>query len=984
MSLDLEPPSCNNTNTGETKCVDYLQVSRGGGDFGFLEVCGNVTPVSLRSQLDSGTVEVILRTSEDGRFPGFSAAVVCVSTALLQGLDDGGTSLPRIDGSGVSAKLDQFNSRVRRQVEYVHRVRRSTEEQARSLACSVDDVNIPFDAGITYNNKVVSIVDMATMNVIRRLPAPINKLTILDNSGSQQEFYREAPLTNSTVMIFPGPGPLTRAGVFVFFTSVTTIPELGNISPQLVIPSGQDADVTASLLAGHVSQASNGQIECNYTDNKILLALLNRHIVNPVLETVIDVVLNCTNREQPGKIEQIAASIPLDFQFSQEVISGAEENGTVCVCVEIVTDIFLPRNVEIRVFTQDGNATEPGDYTAVNATVTFISGTVCDGPGSEMCIDIDIVSDDNLVEFFDEVFLVTAQSLDPNVNVINNTTVIIVDSDALDVQFSQEVISGAEENGTVRVCVEIVTDIFLPRNVEIRVFTQDGNATEPGDYTAVNATVTFFSGTGLGSEMCIDIDIVSEDNLVEFDEVFLVTAQSLNPNVNVINNTTVIIIDSDALDVQFSQEVISGAEENGTVRVCVEIVTDIFLPINVEIRVFTQDGNATEPGDYTAVNATVTFVSGTGPGSEMCIDIDIVSDDDLVEFDEVFLVTAQSLDPNVNVINNITVIIVNSDEPVFRFTQGVVTACESEGVAMVFGIELVSSTLAIPIDITIEMDNVLNTLTFPSGSVPNSNTTLNLITTLNGTNRILLAMATVTPLGSFQFNMNSATVALFTNDSEPVLYCTSFVRGASSDDGFVGVNLQNGPFRFLEQNYTSIFVSSNGYVSLSAAFTIFSPRVLPLVSSNPPVLAPFWSDSDPSAGGLVLYAETQDSMLLTRAANEVSTAFPGQPTFTPMSLFIATWLQVPPFDDPEVNTFQVVMASDGQRSFVLFLYDDIQGTNGGRALAGINGGDGVRSVTVPGSLSLSIMNIMTTSNVGRPGVWMFRVDTSAIIDPSEP
>ena len=85
---------------------------------------------------------------------------------------------------------------------------------------------------------------------------------------------------------------------------------------------------------------------------------------------------------------------------------------------------------------------------------------------------------------------------------------------------------------------------------------------------------------------------------------------------------------------------------------------------------------------------------------------------------------------------------------------------------MVFGIELVSGILAIPIDITIEIDNVLNTLTFPSGSVPNSNTTLNLITTLNGTNRILLAMATVTPLGSFQFNMNSATVALFTNDSE--------------------------------------------------------------------------------------------------------------------------------------------------------------------------------------------------------------------------
>ena len=42
---------------------------------------------------------------------------------------------------------------------------------------------------------------------------------------------------------------------------------------------------------------------------------------------------------------------------------------------------------------------------------------------------------------------------------------------------------------------------------------------------------------------------------------------------------------------------------------------------------------------------------------------------------------------------------------------------------------------------------------------------------------------------------------------EPVLYCTSFVRGSSSDDGTTEVDLQNGPFRFLEQNYTSIFVS---------------------------------------------------------------------------------------------------------------------------------------------------------------------------------
>ncbi len=138
--------------------MDYLQVSRGGGDFGFLEVCGDVIPSSLQSQLDSGeiiphpptiplttitagTVEVVMRTSDMRRFPGFSAAVVCASNKLLRRLD-GGTSLTA--------------SRV------------TTVDEAKSLAGSVDEVNIPFDAGITYINKVVSIVDVDTMKVIRR------------------------------------------------------------------------------------------------------------------------------------------------------------------------------------------------------------------------------------------------------------------------------------------------------------------------------------------------------------------------------------------------------------------------------------------------------------------------------------------------------------------------------------------------------------------------------------------------------------------------------------------------------------------------------------------------------------------------------------------------------------------------------------------------------------------------------------------------
>ena len=58
----------------------------------------------------------------------------------------------------------------------------------------------------------------------------------------------------------------------------------------------------------------------------------------------------------------------------------------------------------------------------------------------------------------------------------------------------------------------------------------------------------------------------------------------------------------------------------------------------------------------------------------------------------------------------------------------------------------------------------------------------------------------------------------------------------------------------------------------------------------------------------------------------------------------------------------------------MFLYADIQwtGFNAG-ALAGIDAGDGFNHVTIPGSQTSNILNIEETSNIGVPGVWMFKV-----------
>ena len=57
------------------------------------------------------------------------------------------------------------------------------------------------------------------------------------------------------------------------------------------------------------------------------------------------------------------------------------------------------------------------------------------------------------------------------------------------------------------------------------------------------------------------------------------------------------------------------------------------------------------------------------------------------------------------------------------------------------------------------------------------------------------------------------------------------------------------------------------------------------------------------------------------------------------------------------------------------MYDDIQWPtpDDDEALAGINAGDGINHITVPGSLTTNISDIEETSNIDVPGIWVFRV-----------
>uniref|UniRef100_A0A8C2B612 Sushi, nidogen and EGF-like domains 1 n=1 Tax=Cyprinus carpio TaxID=7962 RepID=A0A8C2B612_CYPCA len=93
-----------------------------------------------------------------------------------------------------------------------------------------------------------------------------------------------------------------------------------------------------------------------------------------------------------------------------------------------------------------------------------------------------------------------------------------------------------------------------------------------------------------------------------------------------------------------------------------------------------------------------------------------------------------------------------------------------------------------------------------------------------------------------------------------------------------------------------------------------------------------------------------------------------------------------------VNTFQVVLITDGELSFTIFHYHniswttgmhatsggDLAGLGGIAAQAGFNAGDGRRYFNIPGSRTDDIVEVETTTNVGYPGRWVFRIDDSQV------
>jgi len=203
------------------------------------------------------------------------------------------------------------------------------------------------------------------------------------------------------------------------------------------------------------------------------------------------------------------------------------------------------------------------------------------------------------------------------------------------------------------------------------------------------------------------------------------------------------------------------------------------------------------------------------------------------------------------------------------------------------------------------------------------------------------------------------------------------------DDGSSGEVDLTVPFPFFGERFRSLWVNTNGLISFRREVTTYTTESFPF-DGGTSMVAPFWADVDIRRGGSIFYRESIEPLVLAAAQHILdSHAAVLVGGFSVEIVFVATWDKVSHYgaraSSSARNTFQCVLATDGSRSFAVFMYHQIMwsvGTESGdtHAQVGFDAGDGKRHTSLPESQHSSVQSLKSKSNVDNPGLFIFQID----------
>ncbi|KAM3592701.1 uncharacterized protein V6R79_023783 [Siganus canaliculatus] len=184
------------------------------------------------------------------------------------------------------------------------------------------------------------------------------------------------------------------------------------------------------------------------------------------------------------------------------------------------------------------------------------------------------------------------------------------------------------------------------------------------------------------------------------------------------------------------------------------------------------------------------------------------------------------------------------------------------------------------------------------------------------------------------------------------------------------------PFVYFGKTYEQIFVNNNGHLTFDEAFSGFLSESIPLFGTKD-IIFPLWSDFDIRHGGQITYNQYTNGSVLQQATQDINAYLPGL-DFTAEFVFVATWTDVPYYDDPSSqSTFQAVLISGDEHSFLLLNYGSLA-PSFNAVQAGYDTVNFINFVSLPGSFSDTALGPNSTfslgSNINVAGRWAFRVD----------
>ncbi|RDH85848.1 MAG: hypothetical protein DIZ78_09680 [endosymbiont of Escarpia spicata] len=258
--------------------------------------------------------------------------------------------------------------------------------------------------------------------------------------------------------------------------------------------------------------------------------------------------------------------------------------------------------VTVDYATADGTANAPGDYTAINGTLTFLEG--------EISKTIPLTPTSDTVWELSEDFTVTLSNVvDATLGTQTSTTVTITDDDTRTsgtLALSSATATLSESGPAITLTVDRTGG--SDGTVTVDYATADGTAAAPGDYTALNGTLTFLNG-----ELSKTLTLTpANDATWEPSETFTLTLGNVVDASLGLSTTTVTITDDDTRNagtLALSTATESVAENAaGGITLTVSRTGGTDGPVSVDYA--TANGTAASPGDYIAVSGTLNFLHG--------------------------------------------------------------------------------------------------------------------------------------------------------------------------------------------------------------------------------------------------------------------------------------------------------------------------------------------------------------------------------------